>query len=129
MKKTVLIVEDEVLIALDLQYLLEEYGWRVLGPVGTVRGALQLLDAELPTVALLDVHLGAELVTDVAEALRERRVPFAVTSAYDELDLIGGEILASAPNVGKPATAARLLPVLSGLVGTSPTSDCREAGT
>ncbi|RUV48377.1 response regulator, partial [Mesorhizobium sp. M5C.F.Ca.IN.020.29.1.1] len=55
MQKTILIVEDEFLIAMDLKLLLEHHGWRVMGPVATVRDALRLLDDELPAVALLDV--------------------------------------------------------------------------
>ena len=120
LEKTVLVVEDEFLIAMDLQLLLEKSGWRVIGPVGTVRGALQLLNEELPAVALLDVNLGSEMVTEVAEALRDRTVPFAVATAYERPDLVGGNVLAGAPNVGKPTTAARLLPALDRLAGISP---------
>jgi DNA-binding response OmpR family regulator len=70
MEKSVLVVEDEFIIAMDLKFTLEEHGWRVIGPVATVAGALRLLDVERPTAALLDVNLGSELVTPVAEALR-----------------------------------------------------------
>ncbi|TIP80723.1 MAG: response regulator, partial [Mesorhizobium sp.] len=84
MQKTVLIVEDEYLTALDLKLLLEHHGWRVMGPVATVRDALRLLDDELPAVALLDVNLGNELVTPLAEILKARDVPFVVASAYDK---------------------------------------------
>jgi DNA-binding response OmpR family regulator len=107
-QKTVLIVEDEFLIAMDLKLLLEHHGWRVMGPVATVRDALRLLEDELPSVALLDVNLGNELVTPVADSLKARDVPFAVASAYDKPEQIGGEILAGAPNLGKP-TGERLL--------------------
>jgi two-component system, response regulator PdtaR len=40
----VLVVEDEFLIALDLEALLREHGWRVLGPAATVAEALRLLE-------------------------------------------------------------------------------------
>ncbi|TIV23485.1 MAG: response regulator, partial [Mesorhizobium sp.] len=69
MQKTVLIVEDEFLIAMDLQSMLERRGWRVIGPVGSVAAAFRLLERERPAVALLDVNLGNELVTPVAEQL------------------------------------------------------------
>ncbi|TIV21379.1 MAG: response regulator, partial [Mesorhizobium sp.] len=69
MQKTVLIVEDEFLIAMDLQSILERRGWRVIGPVGSVAGASRLLERERPAVAVLDVNLGNELVTPVAEQL------------------------------------------------------------
>ena len=55
--RLVLVVEDEVLIAMDLQLLLQRNGWRVLGPAATVAEALRLLRGETPDVALLDVSL------------------------------------------------------------------------
>ena len=61
----VLVVEDEFLIAMDLECLLERNGWRVLGPAATVKEALRLLDGETPDVALLDVNLRGEMVTPV----------------------------------------------------------------
>jgi DNA-binding response OmpR family regulator len=113
--KTVLIVEDEFLIASDLALLLEGRGWRVMGPVATVRGALRLLEDELPSVALLDVNLGNELVTPVAETLKAQNVPFALASAYAKPEQLGGEVLIGAPNVGKPVREHRLLAVLTEL--------------
>ena len=115
MQKTVLVVEDEFLIALDLRLMLERGGWRVLGPVATVRGALRLLEDELPAVALLDVNLGEDLVTPVAETLKARDVPFALASAYDKPESYGGAILAEAPNVGKPTNERHLLATLAQL--------------
>jgi hypothetical protein len=59
--------------------------------------------------------LGNELVTPVAEALKALNVPFAVASAYDQPELIGGEVLAGVPNIGKPTGERRLLSVLTQL--------------
>ena len=55
---TVLVVEDEALIALDLQALLEHAGYRVLGPANSPAVAFNLLEANQPDVALLDINLG-----------------------------------------------------------------------
>jgi DNA-binding response OmpR family regulator len=118
MRKTVLIVEDEFLIAIDLKLLLERRGWHVLGPAATVGEALGLLDEELPAVAILDVTLRDGSVTRLAEALCERNVPFVVASAYSRPELIGGEILAGAPIVDKPTEERRLLAVLKQIVGS-----------
>ncbi|TIT96438.1 MAG: response regulator [Mesorhizobium sp.] len=116
MQKSVLIVEDEFLIAMDLKSMLERRGWRVMGPVASVAAASRLLDRELPSVALLDVNLGDELVTPLAEHLRSLNVPFAVASAYDRPELVGGAVLAGAPNVGKPTQEARLVIALARLL-------------
>lgn len=107
----VLVVEDELLIAMHLEDLLARRGWRVLGPAASVGEALRLLAREVPAVALLDVNLGGELVVPVAEALRARGVPFVVASAHDRLD-VAVPPLAEAPNVGKPTDEASLLAAL-----------------
>ncbi len=76
--RLILVVEDEVLIALEL----EEGGFRVLGPVSTVVAALKLLDQQRPHAAVLDLNLRSEMVTPVAQVLRRMAVPFAIASAY-----------------------------------------------
>lgn len=114
--RTVLIVEDEFLIAMDLKLLLERRGWCVFGPAATIVEALKLLNVELPAVALLDVTLKDGTVTPVAEALRARNVPFVVASAYDRPELVGGDVLVGAPNVGKPTEQRRLLEILDQVV-------------
>ncbi len=96
MRKTVLIVEDEFLIAIDLKLLLERRGWCVLGTAATVEEALSLLRDELLSVAHPDVSLRDVSVTLLAEALRAQNVPFVVASAYSRPEQIGGEILAEA---------------------------------
>jgi DNA-binding response OmpR family regulator len=118
MQKSVLIVEDEFLIALDLKLMLEGAGWRVIGPAATVRDALRLLETELPSVALLDVNLGREMVAPVAEVLKERGVPFALASAYEMAERYGGAVLAGVPNVGKPASDRRVLATLAELTAS-----------
>jgi DNA-binding response OmpR family regulator len=108
----VLVVEDELLVALDLKLLLERHGYRVLGPAATVAEALGLLAAKTPEAALLDVNLRGERVTPVAEALRGSGVPFLLASAYDGPELVAAG-LAEAPNVGKPTSERRLLAALA----------------
>ena len=116
MPYTVLIVEDDFLIAMDLQLMVEGLGWRVLGPAGTVKEALDLIESELPTVALLDVDLGVELVTPVALALKARGVPFALATAYANPEQYGGEVLAGLPNAGKPTDEGRVRATLDKLI-------------
>src|ERR1700704_5862146 len=70
---TVLIVEDEALIAMDLQSLLEDAGYRVLGPANSTAAAMALLDGDEPDVALLDVNLGRSDVFGVANELATRK--------------------------------------------------------
>ena len=44
-----LVVEDELLVAMDLELLLQRHGWRVLGPATTLAEALRLLADGYPT--------------------------------------------------------------------------------
>ena len=111
--RLVLVVEDEFLIALDLERLLRRHGWGVLGPAATVGQALRLLrGGEAPDVALLDVNLRGEPVTPVAELLATKGVPFVLASAYASRGLREA-VLAGAPNVGKPTDERRLLAALA----------------
>ena len=75
---SILVVEDETLIAMDLQGLLEDAGYRVLGPCGSVNDALGVLNTEAPDLALLDVNLGGESVFPVASALAQRNARIIV---------------------------------------------------
>ena len=116
----VLVLEDEFLLAMDLELLLEGQGYRVLGPAATVAEALRLLDGGapggVPGVALLDVNLRGEAATPVAERLRALGVPFVLASAYDG-DRLAALGLGGAPNVGKPADDRRLLAALAEAAG------------
>jgi len=59
----VLVVEDEFLVALNLERVLTRQGWRVLGPAATVAHALHLLEqGETPDAAVLEVNLRGEHV-------------------------------------------------------------------
>ncbi|WP_318876986.1 response regulator [Sinorhizobium meliloti] len=98
--------------------LLESRGWNVLGPATTVKEAFLILDTELPVAALLDVTLKDGAVTIVAEELRARNVPFVVASAYSRPEIIGGDVLIGAPNVGKPTEERRLLTALEQLIAS-----------
>ena len=109
---TVLIVEDEFLIAMDLTMILEDNGYAVLGPATSVQEALNLLEELRPDVALLDMNLRGELVFPVAKRLRQMDIPFVVASAYTSMDFEGGEVVASAMNIGKPISESHLLEAL-----------------
>jgi len=83
-----LVIEDEPLIALDLADVLQRAGGHVLGPVGTEREALALIeqgDACVFDYALLDANLHGHAVDAVAAALSRRDVPFIFVTGYGEL--------------------------------------------
>jgi len=114
---SVIIVEDEFLIAMDLESILEKNGHQVIGIAATVAAALRLLETERPDVAVLDVNLRGELVTPVARRLRSLAIPFVISSAYPSLDFDDSEILMDAQHLGKPIREQRLVDALNLAVG------------
>lgn len=72
----ILIVEDDFLIAMELEAVLEDAGAEIVGLCRTVEEALALAGQNQLTVAILDVRLGREEVTPVAGLLAERGTPF-----------------------------------------------------
>ena len=79
---TVLVVEDEALIALDLQALLEDAGYRVLGPANSPAVAFSLLEANQPDVALLDINLGRANAFDIADRLATQNTKLIFLTGY-----------------------------------------------
>ncbi|MDP2332410.1 MAG: response regulator [Reyranella sp.] len=74
--RNVLIVEDDVFLALDLERVLDDAGCSVIGPAPSVERALARIDDTRLDAALLDVNLGHELVFPVADRLCAEDVPF-----------------------------------------------------
>ena len=114
--RQILVVEDETLIAMELEDALTEGGFGVIGPVPDVAAALAVLARRRPDAAVLDVHLRGERVTPVAEALKAMGVPFVLTSAYGREELASDAALAGSRNIGKPTTLAVLLGALGDLL-------------
>lgn len=105
--RRILVVEDEFMLADELQRELTRAGAVVLGPVPTVEMALGLLarEADLDG-AVLDVNLGGELVYPVADALAGRKVPFVFVTGYDAQVL--PPCFAHAPRCEKPVKISAL---------------------
>lgn len=112
---SILLVEDEALVALDLEQTLEELGWRVAGSMAGVGEALNWLGGQdpAPNAALLDVNLGGEVVFPVAEALEARHVPFAFATGY--ADLVSRSTFSAVPTLIKPVDLDLLKLVLDSL--------------
>ena len=84
----VLLVEDEMCLAMMLQDLLEDAGYRVL-KAARVAAALNLASAEDIDAAILDVNVAGTEVFPVADELRRRGVPFMFASGYGERGVPG----------------------------------------
>ena len=111
--RCLLLVEDEYLIAADLAASLELLGAEVVGPAGSVKAALRLVENEGPRLngAVLDINLRGERVYPVADVLAARGVPFVFTTGYDAV-VVPSQYL-EAPRCEKPVDKARLVRFLS----------------
>ncbi|ABS63637.1 response regulator receiver protein [Parvibaculum lavamentivorans DS-1] len=110
--KTVLVVEDEFFVGLEIAQTLEAAGADVIGPARSVEEAEELLGGGTLDMAVLDVDLDGQYSFDLALALQQRgaRVVFATAHA-DDSGLFRGPI-AAIPRIGKPTTARALLRTL-----------------
>ena len=111
---TVLLLEDEALIAVALQADLEEAGYSVVGPFVTCASALDWLAGHRPDLAILDTVLKDGPCKEVALTLTRQGVPLLVYSGHAE-DRNTPSELARATWVEKPATAQDLLQALGHL--------------
>ncbi len=82
MGQGVLIVEDDVLLAMDMADSLREAGLNVLGPAASVSEAFKIIDEVRPSFAVLDINLGQETSEPIAKRLKGLSVPFVSVSGY-----------------------------------------------
>lgn len=108
---TVLLVEDSAIIALDAECMLQELGFTAVEVAATGRQALEALSRGKVRVAVLDVNLGTETSTPIAQVLCSRGSPFAIATGYGNVRHIPKE-LANHPLIAKPYTAAGLAAAL-----------------
>jgi DNA-binding response OmpR family regulator len=80
----ILVLEDEALIALNVQDELQDAGYEVAGPFSTCSAALKWLQTTTPDMAILDTTLKDGPCQEVALELSRREVPFLIYSGYQE---------------------------------------------
>ncbi len=80
--KTVLLVEDEMFVALDIQMTLEDEDWQVSGPFASTHEALEFLETNTVDCAILDVRLTDGEVFPVADRLTSSGIPFVFHSGH-----------------------------------------------
>ena len=109
--RRILIVEDELLVALETKTLVWGFGGIVVGQYARVAAALEAIQVHPLDGAILDVNVAGMLSFVVADALRDRRVPFVFCTAY------GREIVPprhrDAPVLEKPLVPEALISELS----------------
>jgi CheY-like chemotaxis protein len=114
---TILVLEDETMVAMLLEDMLGDLGCRVVGPVATVDAALAKLQERAVDAALLDVNLSyGQSGYPVAEALAARNIPFAFVTGYGAGTL--HPEFRSRPTLQKPFHTSALVDVLLAMAKT-----------
>ena len=111
----VMVVEDELAIAMMLEMALDEQQRIVAGPYGSLDEAVSAARSEPVDAALLDINLAGEMVFPAAEALAERGVPFLLLSGYGDTRLPPDK--QDWPICAKPFNLDDLISRLARLVG------------
>ena len=110
----VIIVEDAILLAMELEAGLQEAGVQVVGSAALVDEAMALVDVAMDA-AVLDCNLNGESVIPVAEALAARGVPFLFATGYGESR--GAPEGFDAPIIRKPYDVAQITSALADITG------------
>jgi PAS domain S-box-containing protein len=109
--RRVLVVEDEAIIAIDMAAALEDAGFVVIGPVGSVYEAMSLLDEHVCDCAVLDINLAGETSAPLASRLLTQGIPFVTVSGNTQESI--SEEFSQSPFLSKPIVTSKLLSKLS----------------
>lgn len=102
----VLVVEDEFLVAMDIESMLEQLGCVVVASVPRLLKALDVASSLDFDLAVLDINLAGEVVYPLAFRLAQRGTPFLFTTGYSTSSLPGE--LSDRPLLRKPVTLTAL---------------------
>jgi light-regulated signal transduction histidine kinase (bacteriophytochrome)/CheY-like chemotaxis protein len=110
--RRVLLVEDQLVIALDAEQMLAECGAVAVDTAATASEALNLIRAAAPDAAVLDVNLGSGNSFPIADELMLRGIPFVFATGYGDSGMIPPSMV-EIPIVRKPFTPSGLCEALS----------------
>ncbi|WP_321314193.1 response regulator [Halarcobacter sp.] len=90
MKKNILVVEDEIVTAMDIKEALLEFGFNVIGVATNIKKALKLLEENSCDLALLDITLknGDDGISLSEEIIKRYDIPFVFLTANDKYTTI-----------------------------------------
>lgn len=112
--KSILVVEDEYMLAMHVADFLRAQGATIVGPAASVAAAMALVEGiDSLDAAVLDVNLRNDRVYPVADALLARGVPIVFATGYEELLLQRSYL--GIPRCPKPYDQAELVGVLQKL--------------
>jgi DNA-binding response OmpR family regulator len=113
--RKVLLVEDSPVISEATEMMLCDMGCEVVGPAGTMAPALQLATVERLDAAVVDINIRGGKAFAILNILRERQVPFLLTSGYADWSM--PEEWQGRPRLAKPYAEADLRAAMTALLG------------
>ena len=117
--RRILLLEDEYIVAILLETELNDAGAIVLGPLGKLENAIDLIKSGEPIdAAILDLNIRGELSYPAADLLSKRGVPFIFTTGYDGSAMPSE--YANFPRCEKPVSASKVVLALQRLLTTHP---------
>ncbi|UWR21229.1 response regulator [Sulfitobacter sp. S190] len=105
---SILVAEDEAMIAMQIEMDLEDAGYRVVGPCMTLQACFDAVGDQQINAAVLDVDLAGYDVFPVAAELQKRGTDFVFHTGRGKKDKIV-ELFPDAPICTKPAEVIELL--------------------
>ena len=111
----ILVVEDEALVALQLQSDLEQHGCHVVGPARSLKHGLLLAAQERLDAAFVDISLGRDTSAAIADQLLAREIPFVFATGYSETAMLP-EHLREIPKLSKPYGTKEICDALGRLI-------------
>lgn len=114
----ILLLEDDLLLAMDMEDHLLQSGHKIVGPFGRIADAIDAIPRNDLAGAIVDVNLHGELSFPVIEMLQERSVPVIICSGYAELPELKSR-LRGLPMLPKPWNAQKLNRLMEETFGAS----------
>jgi DNA-binding response OmpR family regulator len=108
--KSILLVEDEFLLALQLEELLQSHGGAVRGPYRKLDDAMNAAQREVFDFAILDINLSGTMVYPLADQLLARGIPFLFLTGYSQANM--PEQFHGVTRLNKPCDPAQLIATL-----------------
>jgi CheY-like chemotaxis protein len=128
---SVMLLEDEYLIALDAEHNLAALGVKRVQVVNTLAGAAAIAETGDVDVAILDLNINGEMSFEVAAMFRNKGIPIVFASGYELHNRIDHDLEDSAVHLRKPYTIESLKGAIEAALSKPvvPSTPAPEIGT
>ncbi|WP_292634491.1 response regulator [Mesorhizobium sp.] len=119
---SVVVLEDEALIALDVEEALRDAGFNVLAVISSCADAHKWFEANSPDVAVLDIELRDGNCAAIASLLHERNIPFVVHTGSSSETVREAPIFLKGRWVSKPNGPSELTDAVAACINARSTA-------